>query len=69
MKKWTVLLTLEVDDSWVADGFDMSERIEDIQEKVQSMLPYAYGHEFEVKATIKSAPSKKAIRALMGYTD
>lgn len=67
MKNWKIEITLKVDDSWVEDGFDASERIEDIQDKIASLLPYAFGHEVIVKAKITQAPAKEVIKKLQGY--
>lgn len=69
MKTWKIEITLKVDETWVEDGFDASERLEEIQDKLADLLPYAYGHEFQIIAKIKSAPDKKAIRELQGYSN
>lgn len=65
MKTWTLKIELKIADSWIADGFEIDkERLEVIEEKLSDLLPYAYGHEFKVKATVTKAPDKKAIRDL-----
>lgn len=64
MKTWKLQLTVTVADSWIEDGFNMAERLTDLEEQVQSMLPYAYGNEIQVKATITKAPTAKAIEQL-----
>lgn len=51
MKTWKIKATISVADSWVADGFDLKDRIKDIEEFIHTMLPHAYEH--EVKATIQ----------------
>lgn len=64
MQTWMLNLKISVADSWVADGFDMNERLEDLKEQIARMLPYAYSHEIEIAIKIKSAPDKKTIAAL-----
>jgi len=64
MKTFKIEITLKVADSWIADGFDASERLEEIEEQITSILPFAYGHELEVIAKLISAPSKAVIEAL-----
>lgn len=61
--KWTVEFT--VDETWVADGFDLNE--ERALGMVENALPFAYEHEFSAKV-IKS-PEKSAILKAQGYTD
>ena len=60
--KWTV--EIEVDEKWVADGFDLTE--ERVVDMLQNDLRYAY--ESEVGARVLKAPSKKDIRVAQGYT-
>lgn len=68
MKKWLIQIEIKVADLWIEDGFDMSKRIEDLEEQIVSqMLPYAYGHEVNVKAKIISKPDPKIIRKMQGY--
>lgn len=57
--KWTV--EIEVDETWVADGFDITEP-ESLEGK---LLPYAHSDEINVKVLKK--PSKKSIRKAQGY--
>lgn len=66
MQTWKMEVTLKVANSWVADGFNLSQplRIEEVEEKLQSMIPYAYGHEVQVKVKITSAPKAKTIEQL-----
>lgn len=61
MLKWTI--EISVDDSWVADGFDMTD--ERAKEMLASTLPYAYGHEILAKVT-KYADATK-VGELQGY--
>jgi hypothetical protein len=65
--KWKLEITLEVADTWVEDGFDAKERLDDIQESIEHLIPYAYAHEFKVKARVISAPDNKKIREIQGY--
>ncbi len=69
MKKFKVLLTVEVSDNWIADGFNLAEpeRLEQLKEAVENMLPYAYEHELKVVATVQSQPNIEVLNKLMGY--
>lgn len=67
MKTWKIEIELKVSDNWVEDGFDASERTEQIAEMMQGLLPYAYGHEVKAKVKITKAPTKDEIRKLQGY--
>lgn len=58
--KWTV--EIEVDETWVADGFDLTP--DNIKERVAEMLPHAYGSEFDAK--VIKAPSKQSIAKAQG---
>ena len=60
--KWTI--EVEVDESWVADGFDFKDD-ETASEMMNELIPSAYSH--EVKARIIKAPSTKAILKAQGY--
>lgn len=64
MKTWKLSITVKVADSWVADGFNLSERIEEIEEQIANILPFAYGHEVEIKAKITFSPKATTIEAL-----
>lgn len=64
MQTWELKIKVSVADSWIADGFNMKERLEDLQDQVKSMLPYAYGHEVKVKATILTHPNYEVINQL-----
>ena len=61
--KWTV--QFQVDESWVADGFDLTD--ERAMAMLNSTLPYAY--ESELRAKVTAAPNHKAIRKAQGYSD
>lgn len=67
MRTWKIEIEMKVADAWVADGFDASERIEDIQDALSHLIPYAYGNEVTVKAKIISAPKQEIILKLQGY--
>jgi hypothetical protein len=59
--QWTV--EIEVDETWVADGFDLTdERAHDI---MCHALPFAYG--YEIKARVLSAPDPDTIARAQGY--
>lgn len=59
--KWTV--EIEIDETWVADGFDITDdRLLDI---IAHALPYAYGHEFTGK--VLSAPKRSEVLRAQGY--
>jgi hypothetical protein len=60
--KWTVELAVE--QSWVADGFNLTE--ERAQEMLADTLPGAYNS--ELKAKILAAPPLAEILRKQGYT-
>jgi hypothetical protein len=64
MKHWEIKVKMSVADSWIADGFDVKDRLEQIEEHIQGLLPYAYGHEVVVKVTIIKQPDAKIIEEL-----
>lgn len=62
--KWTV--EFEVDESWVADGFDLTD------ERALDMLSgdLTFAHiDSELGAKVIKAPDAKAIRQIQGYRD
>ena len=61
MQKWIV--QIEVDDSWVADGFDLDK--DRLLDMVANDLNQA--HEWEIKVKIIHHPDVKVIRKLQGY--
>ncbi len=69
MKQWKFNATVSVADSWIADGFDVKERIKEIEELLTNMLPYAREHEIKVKVEITSAPDESIISGLMSGTE
>lgn len=54
MKKYTVVLNIQVSDNWIDDGFDMTEtfRKEQLCDAVRAMLPYAHEHEMKVDVEV-----------------
>jgi len=64
MQTWELKIKVSVADSWIADGFNMNERLEDLEDHVRSMLPYAYGHEVKVKAKILKHPVYEVLNQL-----
>lgn len=62
MKKFKWIVEITVDETWVADGFDLTN--ENINERLAAMLPFAYGYEFSGKV-IKS-PIASAIGVAQG---
>ena len=57
------ILEFEIDESWVADGFDFDEeRCRDLEE---SLIAYAYPSEVSVK--VLSAPDLKEILRIQGH--
>jgi hypothetical protein len=64
MQNFSFKVKMQVADSWVADGFQIKDRIEQIEELIQGLLPYAYEHECIVKVTVTGSPSDATIEAL-----
>ena len=63
--RWVAQVTVDVDASWVADGFDLtSDRLRDVLE--DNLLPYATGDERKVTARILRAPDALRIRKEQG---
>lgn len=60
--KW--IIEIEVDPSWVADGFDMTD--ERAHEMLQKELPYS--HSWETSAKVLTAPNKSDIMDEQGYS-
>lgn len=61
--KWVV--EIEVNETWVADGFEIDADM--IQEMIQERIGYSY--EQETRARIVKAPDPRAIRVAQGYED
>lgn len=61
--KWTI--EIEVDETWVEDGFDLQDG-RDLSESVgQTLLPYAHSHEVKVKCL--SGPPREEVATAQGY--
>lgn len=63
--KWTI--EIEVDETWVADGFDISDAEDFADRFAAKFLPQAYPE--EVKAEIIKAPDQADIRKAQGYPE
>jgi len=63
MKTYKWIIEVEVDETWVEDGFNLTD--DSAKELVANALPFAYGHEFSAKV-IKS-PTEQAIKKAQGY--
>lgn len=59
--KWVV--EIEVDKTWVEDGFNLDD--EKVTRMLNKVLPYAYSNEFSAK--VISAPAAAEIRKAQGY--
>ena len=62
---FTWVVEFEIDERWVADGFEMTD--DRAQSIIEKTLPYAYSH--EVSAKVLRKPSQKRIRKVQGYDD
>jgi hypothetical protein len=65
MKKIKWVVEFEVDEKWIADGFNMTNQ--KAMGMLENVLPFASGVEF--KATVIKAPDNKLIRKIQGYTN
>lgn len=61
--KWVV--EFEIDEVWVADGFEMTD--ERANAMIQSEIGYAY--DYEAKAKVLKAPPQSAIRKVQRDVD
>ena len=64
MKTFKWVVEFEVTETWVADGFNITQ--DRAIDMMANALPYASGAEF--KATVVKAPEPKLIRQTQGYT-
>lgn len=64
MQTWKLNIEIKVANSWIKDGFDLAERLDEIQESLTGLLPYAYENELRVTVSITKVPSKEVIRKL-----
>ncbi len=62
--KLKYVVVFEVDETWIADGFDLTD--ERAFEMLNRDLAYAYGHELEAKVT--KAPPALLVAQLQGYS-
>jgi hypothetical protein len=62
-------LTLKISKNWIEDGADPCdpEWRERIEEKIQEILPYAYGSEIKVELKPVKLPDHLRILRLQGY--
>lgn len=63
MAKLKYIVELAVDETWIADGFDLKDR-HDVIHILQNVLPYA--HTSELGGRIISKPKLKIIKKLQG---
>jgi len=64
-RKFVLQVEMTVDDSWISDGFNLhGEHMENTKEFIRGLLPYAYSHEFKVKAKLISGPDKSILKKL-----
>lgn len=59
--KWTI--EVEMDEAWVADGFDMTD--ERVSNMLQAYMPHVYGH--EVGGRVLKRPPDEAVAKAQGY--
>jgi hypothetical protein len=64
MKTFKWVVEFEVTETWVADGFNITQ--DRAIDMMANALPYASGAEF--KATVLKAPEPKSIHQTQGYT-
>ena len=65
MRRFKWVVEIELDESWVADGFDLGEWDPDVL--AGRIMPYATEEEKTVR--VVEAPSPASIREAQGYTD
>ena len=57
MKKYQWVVEITVDETWIADGWDLTE--ERLSDMISSQLRYAYSHEYSGK--ILKKPTKREL--------
>lgn len=68
-RTWKLEVTIEVADTWVADGYEATpERVQRILEE-NDMTWTRIGDEYRVRVKTLDAPHTGTVRALQGYTD
>ena len=65
MKTFKWVVEFEVTETWVEDGFDITQ--DRAADMMANALPYADGSEF--KAKVLQAPDAKLIRKTQGFKD
>lgn len=63
-KKFRWVVEMEVDETWVADGFNLTN--DRAQELMQQILPWSYSH--ETTAKVLEAPPIEEIMRVQGYS-
>ena len=61
--KWQI--EIQVDKTWVEDGFNLSDP-RCLENLLNSVLPYAYGHERKAKVT--KEPNMARVAKVQGYS-
>lgn len=64
-KKFKWVVEFEVDETWVADGFQLNE--ERAKSMIENALPYSYPSETAVK--VLKAPALAKIMKTQGYSE
>ena len=64
MKTFKWVVEFEVTETWVADGFNITDN--KAMSMMEEVLPFASGSEF--KARVIKAPAAKLIRITQGYS-
>jgi len=59
MKTFRVNIEIKVAQCWIEDGFDLSEREQQIIDAFKEMLPYAYDDEMVIKITKLTSKQNK----------
>jgi len=68
MKTWKFTVTLKVNECWVEDGFNLSNRINELKQYFEEQLiPYATEGEITAEIKITKAPRKEDILKSQGY--
>jgi hypothetical protein len=63
MAKLKYIIELAVDETWIADGFDIKDKY-DVLHILQNVLPYAYAS--ELGGRVISKPKASVIKKLQG---
>ncbi len=63
MKRFKFVVEIEVDETWVADGFDINK--ENVKDRIGELLPFASEAEFDAK--VLKAPARDSILKTQGY--